>query len=196
MLNRFAVIAVVLGIVVALMAVKNRVLVGKQDFYALLRVEAVGGQVTKGTRVFVDLNDLGGREINATENELEHLRALLNREVDPNLPIIPFDAASVAIDEASKRMTFVVTGDVALIDLRHAVGGSGYERQNDPCPFIARPSVSTCAVGWNSAWPCTTTTASGYRPMTIPSAFCATAWMPVASPNHRYPVSPTAMSKW
>ena len=79
MLNRFAVIAVVLGIVVALMAVKNRVLVGKQDFYALLRVEAVGGQVTKGTRVFVDLNDLGGREINATENELEHLRALLNR---------------------------------------------------------------------------------------------------------------------
>ena len=135
MFNRFAVIAVVLGIVVALMAVKNKVLVGQQDFYALLRVEAVDGRVASGTRVFVDLNDLGGREINATRNELDHLSALLKREVDPNLPIIPYDAASLAIDEQSKRMTFVLTGDVPLVDLRHAVSGSGYERLNDALPI-------------------------------------------------------------
>ena len=36
-------------------------------------------------------------------------------------------------------MTFVVTGDVALIDLRHAVSGSGYERQNDSLPIYSTP---------------------------------------------------------
>ncbi|TVR45980.1 MAG: protein translocase subunit SecD [Planctomycetota bacterium] len=137
-ISRFTVIFLALASVLTLMAIKNKVLVGEQEFFALLRVEAVDGVVPAGP-VEVSLNDLGGREVNATENELQRLRSLLTREADPNLPRVHFDPDSLTINPVTQRMNFALTRDASLVDLRQVVVAHPYRRRNEPLPLWYAP---------------------------------------------------------